>query len=58
MQKTTVEWETKSLKTTNKKNVKAVLQIVAGHRSLPTIWGSWSVKIDADFLKLPSIINV
>ena len=36
----------------------AVLQIVAGHRSLPTIWVSWSVKIDADFLKWPSIINV
>ena len=27
------------------------LQIVAGHWSLPTIWVSWSVKIDADFLK-------
>ena len=29
----------------------AVLQIVASHQSLPTIWVSWSVKIDADFLK-------
>ena len=29
----------------------AALQIVAGHRSLLTIWMSWSVKIDADFLK-------
>ena len=27
------------------------LQIVADHRSLPTIWVSWSIKIDADFLK-------
>ena len=26
-----------------------VLQIVAGHRSLPTIGVSWLVKIDADF---------
>ena len=29
----------------------AVLQIVASHQSLPTIWVSWSVKTDADFLK-------
>ena len=29
---------------------KTVLQIVASHRSLPTIWVSWSVKTDADFL--------
>ena len=29
----------------------AALQIVAGHQSLPTIWVTWSVKIDADFLK-------
>ena len=29
----------------------SVLQIVAGHRSLLTIWVSWSVKINADFLK-------
>ena len=29
----------------------AVLQIVAGHRSLPTVWVSWLVKTDADFLK-------
>ena len=28
-----------------------VLQTVTGHWSLPTIWVSWSVKIDADFLK-------
>ena len=27
-----------------------VLQILAGHRSLPTIWVSWPVKVDADFL--------
>ena len=29
----------------------SVLQTVAGHWSLPTIWVSWSVKIDGDFLK-------
>ena len=29
----------------------AALQIVVGHQSLPTIWVTWSVKIDADFLK-------
>ena len=31
-------------------NEDPVLQIVAGHRSLLTIWVSWSVKTDADFL--------
>ena len=29
----------------------SALQVVAGHWSLPTIWVSWSVKKDADFLK-------
>ena len=28
-----------------------VLQIVTGHQSLSTIWVSWLLKIDADFLK-------
>ena len=36
----------------------SVLQIVTSHQSLPTIWVSWSVKIDVDFLKWLSIINV
>ena len=39
-------------------DLSAALQIVAGHWSLPTIWVSWSVKIDADFLKWPNIINM
>ena len=39
-------------------DLSAALQIVVGHWSLPTIWVSWSVKIDADFLKWPSIINM
>ena len=34
------------------------LQIVASHWSLPTIWVSRSVKIDAHFLKWPNIINM
>ena len=29
----------------------AVLQILTGHQLLPTIWVSWSVKIDVYFLK-------
>ena len=36
----------------------SVLQMGAGHQSLLTIWVSLSVKIDADFLKWPSMINV
>ena len=36
----------------------SVLQIVTSHRSLPTIWVSWLVKIDVDFLKWSTIINV
>ena len=35
----------------------SVLQIVAGHRSWPTIWVSWSLKIDADFLIINKIIK-
>ena len=40
----------KNLKNQNME-ASTVLQRVAGYQSLLTIWVSWSVKIDADFLK-------
>ena len=56
---TTGEFSVRVTKITSRIGVSwTPVQTAASHWSLPTIWVSWSVKIDADFLKWPSIINV